>query len=58
MGEITKIGLFDWSFRPNKRLPEIPRRIPNLKNWETLIDPSFQNSIYFLELNTDNLRVF
>jgi hypothetical protein len=58
MGEITKIGLFDWSFRPNKRLPEKPGRRPNLRNWETLIDSSFNISIYFFEVNTDTLHVF
>jgi hypothetical protein len=58
MGGITKIGLFDWRFRPNKHNLEKSRRIPALKTWETLIDSSFQNSIYFLEINTDTLHVY
>jgi hypothetical protein len=58
MGEITKIGLFDWSFMPNKHNPEKPRRRPNLRSWEILIDSSFQRNIYFLEVNTDTLHVF
>ena len=58
MDKITKIGLFDWRFIPNKHNPEKPRRIPNLKKWETLIDSSFSISIYFFEVNKDTLHVF
>ena len=58
MGEITKIGLFDWSFMPNKHNPNKPRRRPNLRDWETLIDSSFQRSIYFFEVNTETLHVY
>ena len=58
MHRITKIGLFDWRFRPNKHHPEKPRRRPNLKNWETLIDSSFSISIYFFEVDKDTLHVF
>ena len=58
MGEITKIGLFDWRFMPNKHNPEKPRRIPRIRDWKTLIDSSFQISIYFLEVSTDTLHVY
>ena len=58
MHRITKIGLFDWRFSPNKHKPEKPRRRPNLKVWETLIDSSFNISIYFFEVNTDTLHVY
>ena len=58
MEKITKIGLFDWKFMPNKHKPEKPRRKPNLKNWETLIDSSFSISIYFFEVDKDTLHVF
>jgi hypothetical protein len=58
MGEITEIGLFDWDFIPNRRLPEKPRRIPRIRDWKTLIDSSFQISIYFFEVNTYTLHVF
>ena len=58
MQKITKIGLFDWKFMPNRRNPEKPRRRPNLKNWETIIDSSFSISIYFFEVEKDTLHVF
>ncbi len=58
MGKITKIGLFDWRFSPNKHKPEKPRRRPHLKNWETLIDSSFSICIYFIEVDKDTLHVF
>ena len=58
MHRITKIGLFDWRFMPNKHNPKKPRRIPHLKNWETLIDSSFSISIYFFEVDKDTLHVF
>ena len=58
MHRITKIGLFDWIYMPNKRNPKKPRRIPHLKNWETLIDSSFSISIYFFEVDKNTLHVF
>ena len=58
MHRITKIGLFDWRFMPNKHNPIKPRRIPHLKNWETLIDSSFSISIYFFEVDKNTLHVF
>ena len=58
MHKITKIGLFDWRFSPDKRNPEKPRRRPHLRNWETLIDSSFNISIYFFEVDKDTLHVF
>jgi len=58
MHRITKIGLFDWRYMPNKRNPKKPRRIPHLKNWETLIDSSFSISIYFFEVDKNTLHVF
>ena len=58
MHRITKIGLFDWRYMPNKRNPKKPRRLPHLKNWETLIDSSFSISIYFFEVDKNTLHVF
>jgi hypothetical protein len=58
--DLTHLGLFNWKFRPNKRLPEKPRRIPilNLDKRITLLDSSFSRSVYFLQIDTSKLHVF
>lgn len=56
--EITTLGLFHWDFRPNKRKPEKPRRIPRLGKTQKFIKSSFDRSIYFLEIDRATLHVF
>lgn len=60
INDLTQLGLFTWRFRPNKRLPEKPRRIPilNLDKRKTLLDSSFSRSVYFLQIDTNILHVF
>ena len=58
MGEITKIGLFDWRFMPNKHNPEKPRRLFRCGEYKTLIEAGFNINIYFLEVSTDTLHVY
>ena len=56
--EITTLGLFHWDFRPNRRKPEKPRRIPRLGETCKLIESNFKRSIYFLKIDTTTLHVF
>ena len=55
--EITTLGLFHWDFRPNRRKPEKPRRIPRLGETCKLIESNFKRSIYFLKIDTTPLHV-
>lgn len=56
--DITILGLFHWDFRPNKRKPEKPRRIPKLGQTFKLKESSFEISIYFLEIDATTIHVF
>tara|TARA_B100000768_G_C11223519_1_gene351698 strand:+ start:840 stop:1196 length:357 start_codon:yes stop_codon:yes gene_type:complete len=58
MQKITEIGLFDWKFKPNRRNPEKPRRIPRLGETCKLIESGFKRSIYFFEIDATTLHVF
>lgn len=60
INDLTQLGLFTWRFRPNKRLPEKPRRIPtlDLDKTITLKDSSFSRSVYFLQIDANTLHVF
>ena len=58
MQKITKIGLFDWKFKPNRRNPEKPRRIPRLGETCKLIESGFKRSIYFFEIDATTLHVY
>ena len=40
--DITTLGLFYWEFRPNRRKPEKPRRIPRVGEACKLIESSFK----------------
>jgi len=55
---LTTIGLFRWEFRPNKRKPEKPRRIPKIDKCIDLQDLSFKHKVYFLEIDTKTLHVY
>ena len=56
--DITTLGLFHWEFRPNRRKPEKPRRIPRLGETCKLIESSFKRSIYFFEIDDRTLHVY
>jgi len=55
---LTTIGLFRWEFRPNKRKPEKPRRIPKIDKDIDLQDLSFKHKVYFLEIDSKTLYVY
>ena len=55
---LTTIGLFRWEFRPNKRKPEKPRRIPKIGECIDLQDLSFKHAVYLLEINSKTLQVY
>jgi len=55
---VTTIGLFHWEFRPNRRKPEKPRKIPRLDESLELKDLSFKHGVYFLEIDAETLHVF
>lgn len=55
---VTTIGLFHWDFRPNKRKPEKPRRIPRIDESLELKDLSFTHAVYFLEIDDKTLHVY
>jgi hypothetical protein len=44
---VTTIGLFHWEFRPNRRKPEKPSRIPRIDENLELKDLSFKHAVYF-----------
>ena len=56
--KITKLGVFHWEFRPNKRLPEKPRRMPRIDDWIELKSSSVNHSIYFHEVGLETLHVY
>ena len=56
--DITTLGLFYWEFRPNRRKPEKPRRIPRVGEACKLIESSFKRSIYFFEIDDRTLHVY
>jgi len=56
--EITVVGLFHWGYRPNKRKPEKPTRIPRLDENQTLFESGFSRKIYFLEIDHQTLHVY
>ena len=56
--DITILGLFHWDFRPNKRIPEKPRRVPRLGESTKLIESVRSYGIYFLEIDDKTLHVF
>lgn len=58
INDITTLGLFHWEFRPNRRKPEKPRRIPRLGETCELIESGFKRSIYFFEIDATTLHVF
>jgi hypothetical protein len=45
--DITILGLFHWDFRPNKRIPEKPRRVPRLGESTKLIESVRSYGILF-----------
>ena len=55
---LTTIGLFRWEFRPNKRKPEKPRRIPRIDMSMEIKNSSFKHAVYFLEIDAETLHVF
>ena len=56
--DITILGLFHWDFRPNKRKPEKPRRVPSLGESTKLKESVCSYGIYFLEIDNKTLHVF
>lgn len=56
--DITILGLFHWDFRPNKRKPEKPRRVPRLGESTKLKESVCSYGIYFLEIDNKTLHVF
>lgn len=55
---ITEIGLFEWAFRPNKRNPLKPRRIPIIGKSIKLKTSIFFTNIYLLEIDSETIHVF
>jgi len=55
---LTTVGLFHWDYRPNKRKPEKPRRIPKLGQSVTLTEADFKIGVYFFEVDSKTLHVF
>lgn len=55
---ITKIGLFDWEFIPNRRNPTKPRRVPKIGESITLQVSSVSRSVYLFEVDTKTLHVY
>ena len=53
--EITTLGLFHWDFRPNKRKPEKPRRVPRFGESTKLKESVRSYGIYFLEIDDKTL---
>ena len=56
--EITTLGLFHWDFRPNRRKPEKPRRIPKIGECLELEDLSFKHSVYFFQVDSKILHIY
>ena len=56
--EITIVGLFHWGYRPNKRKPEKPTRIPRLDENQRLFKSNVSREIYFLEIDRQTLHVY
>ena len=56
--DITTLGLFHWDFRPNKRKPEKPRRVPRFGESTKLKESVRSYGIYFLEIDDKTLHVF
>ena len=55
---VTTIGLFHWEFRPNRRMPEKPRRIPKIGECLELEDLSFKHSVYFFQVDSKTLHIY
>jgi hypothetical protein len=55
---LTTIGLFHWEFRPNRRMPEKPRRIPKIDECLEFEDLSFKHSVYFFQVDSKTLHVY
>ena len=58
LNDITSVGLFHWDYRPNKRKPEKPRRIPRLENSFEFIESDFNIEVFFYEDDPKTLHVF
>ena len=56
--EITALGLFHWEYRPNRRNPNKPRRIPSIDQRVVLKDAKFKNAYYFLQIDARTLHVY
>ena len=55
---LTTIGLFHWEFRPNRRMPEKPRRFPKIGECLELEDLSFKHSVYFFQVDSKTLHIY
>jgi hypothetical protein len=55
---ITEIGLFEWAFKPNKRNPLKPRRMPIIGQSIKLKTSIFFRYIYLLEIDSETIHVF
>jgi len=55
---ITKIGLFEWAFKPNKRNPLKPRRMPIIGQSIKFKTSIFYRDIYLLEIDSNTIHVF
>jgi hypothetical protein len=56
--KLTKLGLFNWEYKLNRRNPDKPRRVPKIERFIDLNDLPFKQEIYFLEINTNTIHVY
>ena len=56
--EVTKLGLFHWEYRPNRRNPNKPRRIPTIDQSVELKDAKFKRAYYFFQVDDTTLHVY
>jgi hypothetical protein len=54
---ITEIGLFEWSFIPNRRNPTKPRRVPVIGESIKLKESIYNNSLYLFEIEANTIHV-
>lgn len=55
---ITEIGLFEWTFKPNKRNPLKSRRMPIIGQSIKFKTSIFFRNIYLLKIDSETIHVF
>ncbi len=58
LSKVTRIGLFNWEYKLNRRNPDKPRRVPKIERFIDLQNVPFKREIYFLEINTSIIHVY